>query len=101
MSNGNYTGGNNVMALDADLTTLIAQDMALAQTLQGVIQSIAAAATMKPNYTISGPTGAQTIDWQGLILGLTTQIDAITTRLERWFKLKQTNMPFFNLRKGR
>ncbi len=94
-------GSDNIQSLDTSLTALIAGDLALAQTLQAAIQAIAASATSKPTYTISGPTGSQTVDWQTMILNLTHQLEPIAARIERWFKLKQTNLPYFNIRNGR
>ncbi len=95
------TGGDNIPVIDDSLTALIAGDLALALALQATIQSIVVAGASKPNYTISGPTGAQTVDWQGMIINLTNQLEPITARIQGWFKLKQTNMPFFKISAGR
>jgi hypothetical protein len=91
-------GGDNVQNIDATLTTAISTDLALINTLQGLISS--ANANPQPNYTLSGPMGSQTVDWHGYIMGLSTQLDEVSKRLERWFKLKTINMPYFRVRKG-
>lgn len=92
------SGGDNVKQIDGTLTTALNADLALLATLQAAIA--AAYADPQPSYTISGPTGSQNVDWNGYQNTLMTQLGDTQKRIMEWFKLKQTNLPYFNIRKG-
>lgn len=92
------TGGDDVQAIDGTLTTALSADLTLIASLQAAI--VAANASPKPTYTISGPTGSQNIGWQEYIMNLNTQLGDAQRRIMEWFKLKQTNKPYFNVRRG-
>ena len=89
---------DDVQSIDNTLTTAISADLALIATLQAAIA--AAYANPQPSYTISGPTGSQNVDWNGYQATLTSQLGEVQKRIMEWFKLKQTNLPYFNVRKG-
>ena len=97
MSNG--VGGDNIPAIDASLTSIITGDLNLVASIQAQLASLVS--SPKPTYTISGPTGSQNVSWESYQLMLMQQLDSAERRLQQWFRLKQTNMPFFNVRQGR
>lgn len=104
--------GNDVQAVDASLTTLISNELSLVTSLQTELSTIqglldTANADPQPTYTVSGPDGAQTFDWNGYrqnlinqANNLLNQIDAAQKRLLKWFELKPVNLPYFRVRKG-
>ena len=105
--------GNDVPAVDQSLTTLIANELTLVTTLQSELAAINASlvtanATPQPTYTVSGPDGSQTLDWNGYrqnlinqAAQLLSQIDMAQKRIREWFALKQTNLPYFRVSRGR
>jgi hypothetical protein len=105
--------GNDVPAVDQSLTTLIANELTLVTTLQAELAAInallvTANATPQPNYTVSGPDGSQTLDWNGYrqnlvnqASNLLNQIDMAQKRIKEWFGIKTMNLPYFRVRRGR
>lgn len=96
---GTAIGGDNIQAIDTSITALISGDLTLATSLQTQIAALIA--NPKPTYTISGPAGSQNVSWESYQLMLMQQLDAVTNRIREWFKLKQVNLPYFNIRRGR
>ncbi len=90
--------GDDVVSVDNSFTTAISADLAIVTALQALI--VSATASPKPTYTISGPTGSQTVNWESYVLGLNTQLGDAQKRIMEWFKLKQSNLPYFKVRKG-
>ncbi len=101
---------DDVLALDGDLSALIAAELQLAAglqlqlaTLQGLLNT--ANADPQASYTVSGPDGSQTFDWNGYRNSLVNQQNSLLQqlndslrRLKELFQLKSVNLPFFRVR---
>lgn len=104
--------GNDVPAVDQSFTTLISNELALVASLQTQLSAVqtllaTANASPQPTYSVSGPDGSQTLDWNGYrrnlidqAANLLAQINDAQKRLAEWFKLKQTNLPYFRVSRG-
>ncbi len=89
--------GDDIPVVDQSLTTLITNQLALIAALQGQLTNLAGQAGANLSYTVSGPTGSRTFDWNGYRRSLTDQLTAANAQLEEYFKLKQINKPYFRV----
>jgi hypothetical protein len=103
----------SVQGLDAELSTLITYELSLEAGLHNQMASIQSLLNVantdpQPTYTVSGPDGSQTLDWNGYRQNLVNQTNSLLNqlndslkRVNSLFDLKMRNLPFFKVRRGR